>query len=444
MRKIACSLACCFAVIGMSTPVAAFDLLLAWRAARLHDAGYAAAQSDYRAGREQAPLGRAPLMPQISLIGNYQQSHTINQPLADGLLHDADGATRGMAVQLTQSLFDPGKWAGFRKGQASQARAAILLDIASQQLMVDVAAAYFNVLQAQDNLTATQMALKAYANRRAQAEKEFEIGQATIADAMEAQAGYDSAVADEIQAQSDLEIHRSALARLTGLPAQSPQPLAAPFPLALPSPARQEDWQTLAEHNNLAIRAQALALFMTEQSLKERRAGRLPTVQLIADYKDNTTQAPTGAIRQQSRARIGSVAIAFNMPLSTGGSLRAQVREAAAHRDSARDKLLDTRRHVREEIRRAWLGITDGAASVRAQAQRLVSAQRKLDATERGREVGIRTNLDLLKAQQEYSDVFKALAGARYRFLNARLKLAQSAGQLDETVLAQVNRAIQP
>jgi len=91
-------------------------------------------------------------------------------------------------------------------------------------------------------------------------------------------------------------------------------------------------------------------------------------------------------------------------------------------------------------VRTAWLGVSNGAAQVKAQEQLLVSAKSKLDATRLGREVGVRTNLDLLNAESSYQDAVRALASARYNLLYARLALALAAGELDDQALASVNR----
>ncbi|TDR78490.1 TolC family outer membrane protein [Paludibacterium purpuratum] len=427
---------------SLAAPAFSFDLMEAWQAARQYDAGYAAARSDYRAGQEQGALGRAQLLPQVNLTGTYSQNHPINQAAASGSGSDPGGETHGFGVNLTQPLFDGARLAQYRKGRIGQAQADTTLDGAGQQLIADVAAAYFNVLQAQDTLAATEIAKKAYASQLAQAKTEFEIGTATITNTNEAQAGYDSAVADEIQAQSDLELNRNALARLTGLSPLALQPLVSVFPLDRPSPDNLDNWLEQAQRNSLKIRAKEQAVAQAEQNLAEKRSGHLPVVQLTASYQDNTTNDPASTVIGQARTRGSTIGVSVTVPLFAGGGINAQVREAAAQLDSARDQLLDTQRQVREDVRRAWLGVTNGAASVRAQGQRLTSAKSKLDSTQLGREVGIRTNLDLLKAQQEYSDVLKDLAAARYRFLNAQLQLAQAAGQLDEQTLARVNRAI--
>ncbi|WP_215780767.1 TolC family outer membrane protein [Paludibacterium sp. B53371] len=426
---------------SLAATAQAFDLLQAWQAARQYDSGYAAAGANWRAGQAQGDQGRALLLPQLSLSGNYSQNKPIHAATAGG--SEPGGVTHGYGVNLTQPLFDAARLANYRKGQINQAQAGSTYDSAGQQLMVDVAAAYFSVLQAQDNLAATEIAKRAYASQLAQAKTEFDIGTATITDTNEAQAGYDGAVADEIQAQSDLELNSNTLARLTGLRPQEIRPLADSFPLQRPQPDSLEDWLAMAQRNSPKIISKQQALELAEQTLAEKRAGHLPVVQLTAGYQDNITNDPASTLGGQARTRGSTIGINITVPLYSGGGIRAQVSEAVALRDSARDELENTRRLVREEVRRAWLGVTNGIAAIRAQQQRLRSTKSKLDSTQLGREVGIRTNLDLLKAQQDYSTVLKDLASARYRYLNARLQLAQAAGTLDETMLADVNQALQ-
>jgi len=436
--RIAPSLFCLALPLGAH----AFDLLDAWRAARQYDSGYAAAGANLRAGSEQGIQGRALLLPQVNLTGSYSRNMPINQPMPGGAGLATGGEAHGHAINLTQPLFDLGRYAGYRQGQINDALAQTTYASTTQQLMADVAAAYFNVLLAQDTLSATEIAKKAFSGQLEQAKTEFEIGTATITDTDEAQAGYDTAVADEIQAQSDLEINLNQLARLTGLVPTQLQPLGGNMPLDPPQPATLDGWLELATLHSLKIRQAAESLALAEQTVAAKRAGHMPVVALSAGYQDTTTNDPITTLNGPARSRGSTLGLTVTIPLYAGGGIDSQLREALAQRDSARDQLEDARRQVRENVRKAWLGVTSGAAYVRAQEQRLKSAKSKLSSTQLGREVGIRTNLDLLKAQQDYSDVLKSLAGARYRYLNARLQLAQAAGQLNEQVLEEVNRAI--
>ena len=96
-----------------------------------------------------------------------------------------------------------------------------------------------------------------------------------------------------------------------------------------------------------------------------------------------------------------------------------------------------------QATRTAYLGVTSGAAQVTAREQVLASSKSQLDATRLGREVGVRTSVDLLNAERKVYESRRDLAQARYQYLMARLQLAAAVGQLDRSVLEGVNQLLQ-
>jgi multidrug efflux pump subunit AcrA (membrane-fusion protein) len=76
--------------------------------------------------------------------------------------------------------------------------------------------------------------------------------------------------------------------------------------------------------------------------------------------------------------------------------------------------------------------------------QVLVSTRSRLDATRLGRQVGDRTTLDLLNAENDAASAELTLMQARVEFLMNRRRLAATAGRLDEAWLQSVNAALQP
>ena len=408
----------------------AFDLSEAWLAARSYNSDYAGSRADQSAGRELAIQGRAQLLPQVALTGNY--SHTNPTQPAGQATYDSSG----YGIQLSQPLFDISKYSAYQKGKIASQQADTSFDAAEQQLMVDIARAYFDVLLADDTLTATLASKKAYQTQLQQAKAAFDLGTATIIDTHEAQAGFDAASAREIVAINQQEISQNNLHRLTGLDIRRIQPLKEQLP---PPPAGDlQSWLDLATHNSLALRAAEQALQYASQTVTEKRGNQLPVVALSAGYNDNRSNQ-NGALPV---TRGSSIGVSVSLPLFAGGGIDSQIREALARQESARDKLESTRRQLREDVRKSWLGVTNGAALVRAQQQLLVSAKSKVDSTKLGKEVGIRTNLDVLQAEQSYYDAMTSLATAKYDYLTARLQLEQVAGTLDESRLQTVNAAI--
>lgn len=419
-------------LLGFALPAHAFDLVEAWRAARDYNADFAAARSDLDAGREKATQGRALLMPQVDATANYNYTN----PIAPAGQGGYDSTTYG--VNLQQPLFDVSKYTGYQKGKLATQQAETSYGAAEQQLILDTSQAYFNVLLAKDTLSATSASKKTFQQQLEQAKTAFEVGTATITDTHEAQAGYDGAVAQEIKAINSLELAENNLRRITGLDPKTIQPVLDKLPLELPTPATLEAWIGIALRNSLSIKAAEQTLEIAGKNVTEKKGGHLPVISLTAGYSDTQTRAPM----QQPHTRGSSIGVGITLPLFAGGGINSQVREAAAQQESAKDKLEAVRRQVREDVRRTFLGVTNGAALVRAQEQLLISAKSKVESTRLGKEVGIRTNIDLLQAEQAYYSTLTSLATAKYEYLIARLSLSQAAGQLDSEVLSKLNAVI--
>ncbi len=156
-------------------------------------------------------------------------------------------------------------------------------ELARQDLILRVAQAYFDVLNAGENLQAVQTNKAAIAQQLELAKKSFEVGTATITDSHEAQARYDLASAQEIAAESDLEVKRRALQAIVG---NEPGVLAALRKEAELSPAQPADmaqWVSAAEKDSYNVQVQRALADIAEREVNKQRAGHYPTVNLVAD-----------------------------------------------------------------------------------------------------------------------------------------------------------------
>ncbi|MDE1714420.1 TolC family outer membrane protein [Chromobacterium amazonense] len=442
MKKNNLTLPAALLLLGASLPSQAFDLVGAWQAARDYNADFAVSRAQRDAGQEKLVQGRSQLLPQVSATGTYGYNNPLQPSSTPTLTGGAQALGRyenhGYTVGMQQTLFDVGKYTGYKKGKLGTELADTTFDAAEQQLILDIAQAYFDVLRAQDTLAATRASKKTYLNLLQQAKTAFEVGTATITDTNEAQAGYDGAVAQEISDANNLELAQNNLKRLTGLDPAGIQAVRDQLPLDPPKPAGLEAWIDMALQNSLKIKTAQQNLDLAHQSAIEKKGNHLPTVTLNAGYSDQISNQ----YGNYPHTRGSNIGVTVNVPLFAGGGINSQVREALAQEEAARDQLESTRRQVKEDVRKAFLGVTNGAALVRAQQQLLISAKSKVESTRMGKEVGIRTNIDLLQAEQSYYTALTSLANAKYSYLTARLALAQAAGQLEPQVLADVNRLI--
>ena len=97
------------------------------------------------------------------------------------------------------------------------------------------------------------------------------------------------------------------------------------------------------------------------------------------------------------------------------------------------------RRGVELQTRQNYVGVTSGIAQVRALEAALTSSQSALDSTRLGREVGVRTQVDVLNAQQQLFSARRDLAQAKYNYIMSTLKLKASVGRLTEADVVAVN-----
>lgn len=396
-----------------------------YRQAKQNDPIFASAQQAYKAGLEKLPQGRAALLPTIALNANTRQND-IDSSLGGSKSYNS----QGFGLSLTQPLFRMQNLETYEQGKLQALLAEQQFKLAEQQLVLRAAQAYFDVLQAEDELSAAQAEKQAYAEQLAQAKRSFEVGTATIVDAHNAQAAHDVAYARELKAQNDLEVKRRALEKLLAAPAPKLARLGEQAKVARPEPDDMEAWVKQAEANGLSVAPAQTALEIARREADKQRDGHYPTLDLAASYSDsrNGTVGTVAGVDVKSTV----VGLELNLPIYQGGATSSKVREALANQDKARHDLDNARRQAALDARQAYLGVISGKAQIGALEQALVSSQAQLDSSKLGLEVGVRTRVDVLNAQQQLYANKRQLAAARYQTLIAGLQLKLSAGALAE------------
>lgn len=396
-----------------------------YRQAKQNDPVYAAAQEAYKAGLEKLPQGRAGLLPSISLSANARQND-VDSSSSGKKSYD----THGFGLSLTQPLFRMQNFEAYEQGKLQALLAEQQMKSAEQQLVLRAAQAYFDVLQAEDDLAAAQSEKQAYAEQLAQAKRSFEVGTATIVDAHNAQASYDLAYSRELKAQNDLDVKRRTLEKLLNAPAPGLARLVEKVTIPSPNPVNMDDWVKQAEANGLSVVQSQTSLEIARREVGKQRGGHFPTLDIAASYNDNRNATVGSTSGVDTKTTV--VGLEFNMPIFQGGATSSKVREAVAGQERARFDLDNTRRQAALDARQAYLGVVSGRAQVGALEQALVSTQAQVDSSKLGLEVGVRTRVDVLNAEQQLYSTKRQLAAARYQTLIASLQLKAAAGTLTE------------
>ncbi len=435
MQRVAITLFTATAMLLGSASAQAENLIDIYRLAQKNDPQLRAAEAANQAAQATRGQSRAAFLPQISLSADYTQvsSETHPNPANDYL-------SKGYTLQLTQSLYHHEYYAQSRQTDAAIAAADAQFEAAKQGTVLRVAQTYFNLLAAQDNLTTAEASKRAISQQLRQTQQRFEVGLSAITDVHEAQAGYDAAVAAELAAQNQLDIAKENLREIVG---QEPMALAVlkdEVPLVSPEPANIDEWVGTAQKQNLSLIAAEASARVADAELSRRSAGHYPSLDLVATQSNlDTTDDKTSGYERDTT----TVGVQLNVPLFSGGLTTAQTREARALYNQANELLEQQRRATTREARSAYLSVVTGISQVKARKQALSSAQTALEATQAGFEVGTRTAVDVLNAQQVRFQAQSEYYKSRYDYILATLQLKQAAGNLGEDDLAKINAWLQ-
>jgi len=451
--RAAVALAC---GIGALLPAHAVDLIDAWRAAQGADMQYAAAREARAAGAARREQGASLWRPSLQLSGTVgvgsadtsTQGARFSAPgfgTADGANFDTSingGTATRWALQAKQPLLNRERDAQKRQLELSAEAAELEWQAAQQALMLRVAERYFDAALAAEALSVQRRQQTSVERSLAEARDRFQLGDAPVTDTHEAAARAQAVRAEVLAAETALSLKQAALADITGWSAAQLQSLR--FGVAAPPPQVQAlaDWLAEAKAGNLQLRMQAAGVEIARQEAARYGAGAAPTLDLVAGVAQDRLSGSGdygSATNSQTNAIVG---VQLNVPLYTGGwrsarqdeSLRLAAKAVAEGEQQAQQVALQTRA--------AWLGLTVGASRVAALDEALQATRARLDATRTGREVGERTTLELLNAENDAAAAELALLQARAALLLDRLRLAALAGRLDEAQLQQVNAGL--
>ncbi len=441
----------CVALFGMGFVFNAQSesLLEMYQAAQSYDASYQAAQAQLDAVSAKAEQVQAQYAPVVSLQGTVAQGWQQSKSSTDTYdyttqKNEMDGT---MSLAFSQTLYSRINELALTSAQRNAAVVELALATARQDLMVRVSSAYFDVLAARDSLAFVRAQKAAVGEQLAAAKRNFEVGTSTITDTREAQAKFDLVIAQEISAQNDLTVRQSLLDQLVGR--KDLKPNALRLPLSLPAVlGTDNEWAALTEQYLPQIQSKRTELELARLETEKARSDTAPTVSLTGSLGkvfpwggSNTYVDQTGAntFTRSRDTQSGSVGVVVNIPLFTGSTRGAKLRETLALEDKTRNDLQALTRNAQQTTRTVYYGLHSLAGQVKAYEAAEASSQSALDANRLGYEVGVRINIDVLNAQSQLYDTKAKLAKARYDVLVSNLKLRQAAGTLAESNLEEID-----
>ncbi|MEY3883821.1 MAG: hypothetical protein RLZZ379_1099, partial [Pseudomonadota bacterium] len=390
------------------------DLISAWHAAQSKDPTFSAARAGAEAGKQKNAQARALNMPQVTaavgtgVVNAYNKIS--NAQFSAPLFGAADGASfktqtdQGVNLRWNISAQQP-LYNVERSSMAQQLNkqaqlAEVRLSNEEQQLILRVSKAYFDVLLAEDTLTSVDKQRAAVAQALAAAKARFVEGDVAIIDTHEAQARDDALISQALEADSNYQLAKAALLDLTGADTRLAR-LPEMANLQQLKAGELNDWITQAQSNSPYLHMQQIQQGIAHDEIDKYKAANAPVLNLVAQAVGEELRGFAGGANSALSNQAFSVGVQLTIPLFTGGMRNAKYEEAIALEGQAKDETEAMRLKASQQARATWLGITIGKSKVKAIEQALHSSKVKLDATELGREVGDRTTLDVLNAEQE-------------------------------------------
>ncbi len=426
---------CVVAAAAFSSTSLASDLLETYSLALENDAHYQAARYQRQSVGQQTAIARSTYRPSIRLGAG-----------ADRLREELDGSgvngsdsynTENLAVSLSQSLYNRQDRVLISQSALSDQQAGIDLEAAEDGLILRLATSYFLVLGARDNVDLAVSEKTAIKRQMELADERLNVGIGTQTDLYDAQARFQIAEANEIEAGNFLEDARQSLIQIIGQQPSELSTLRENAPLEMPKPAFVEDWISLAFENNPGLRSDSLDLEIARQEVDKQKFARHPNISL--DLSQNYSNSDGGVVGSGSDRETTVIGLNLTVPIYLGGLIGAQVKQAGLNANVSEQILEQTRRQVDRDVRDVFNDVTTGIKRVDALKQAVVAGESAVDSKNEGFAAGLITNLDVLDAQRDLYQAQRDYLRARYDFILSVLRLEQAAGQLDVEDVRRVN-----
>jgi outer membrane protein len=387
------------------------------------------------------PITRALLLPQLSSSANtaYNRDTTRVKAVGSGnptLKNHFRYDSQTYDVLLTQTLFDLNQWTSYQQSKTSVKAADASYAAALQDLMVRTAQAYFDVLLTEDTLRYTKAEKRAVYQNLEQVSERYKVGLVAITGVYQAQASYDSILAQEITARNNIINARENLRAITGIYYKNLAGLKATVPLVTPNPERAAGWVELGEKYNWTLQAARFNADVAKQNIAIERSGHFPTVSAFADAQHRKTgESPAGTTSNHD----ATVGVELNFPIFEGFLVNALTKQARYDYQSTLSILEATYRSTVNDARQSYNNVIAGISKIKADRQTIISNQSAVDSTEEGYKVGTQTIFDVLQQQQDLYDAQRQYAADQYDYINNIIALKRAAGTLKEPDLAEIN-----
>jgi outer membrane protein len=412
-------------------------------------------QAQFMIVKEDIVQARSVLLPNLSASGTVstneresQQSQLIGSEFVFfDITSNTDSTSFG--ANLSMQLYHHDSWLRLNNAEKSAHQSDLTYQVAKQDLITRVTKAYFDLLSTKDDLVFVSAEKDAIARQLEQTKQRFSVGLTAITDVYEAQAQYDNAVTEEIRAENAIYQAEEELRVITNTYPKNVSVLNTQrFSTSTPTPNSADEWQVTAEAKSLDLITAKVGVDIAQDNIDIARAGHYPTLDFSGSWGSGKSQSSVDSQGTNNTFDETpffddySVGVTLNVPIYSGDAIQSSVRQAQSRFVSASQDLSLTHRSVVRTTRNAYNTVITAISAIKAFEQSVLSAQKALEATEAGFEVGTRTIVDVLNSTRNLYNAKRNLSSTRYAYIQNVLLLKRAAGTITDEDINAINSGL--
>lgn len=332
------------------------------------------------------------------------------------------------SVSLTQSVFSSFRTLNSRREADAQVDAgrARLLTV-EQSVMIDAVTAYMDVMRDGAVLNLRRNNVQVLIRQLEASNDRFEVGEITRTDVAQSEARLSRAVSGRIEAEAELARSRAAYQRVIG-----DMPGTLTLPPSLPEVPKDEDVALeIALVENPSLAGAKAVEEAADHAISTAKGNLGPDLDFVASYSinDQTFVANIGALESTS------LVLQATWQLYKGGATSSRIRQAKYLAAQRRIEVIQSERIVRELVKNSWEGLRASKATIESSEAEVDANVIALEGVRQEAEVGSRTTLDVLDAEQELLDSRVELVRAMRNEYVAAFRLLASVGRANAAYL---------
>jgi outer membrane protein len=385
-----------------------------------------AARAGQRATDENVPQALSGWRPTVNAQASVGQVFA-NTALPATNIYSST-TVENLTIRLNQPLFR-----GFRTVEGTaKAEAAVKagreqLLATEQSVLFNGVKAYLDVLQNREILAIRQRGLGVFEGQARGTGERFKAGELTKTDLAQANAQVSGARAQLAAATANLKASEAAFQQVIGhKPGKLDRAPMAKVPSGL------DRALSIAHETNPNILAAAQASDAAGHNVGVVRSALLPQADLQGVYSLSGTQGYSSNVGNPLPSTSDSLTVqgVVTVPIYEGGLVYSQVRQAKQLASQSKLNVIDAVRQVRQSVATAWASYTAAQQSVAANGASVAASQLALSGMRQEYQVGSRSTLDVLTAEQSLLTAEVAQVQARHDQVLASYQVQAAIGHL--------------